>query len=252
MESNLKTDYLKKSLGNMGIRIGEDGANDFVRFHKFLTYWNSKLNLTAVTDWEESVERHYLDSASISLGYPFEAQLNHNDVKVLDVGSGAGFPGIPLKILFPKIQLTLLDSVNKKTDFLVRVVCHLGLDLTCVETERAEILARNDTHRGAYDLVLARAVSKLNVLAELTIPFCKVGGLVIAMKGKSVGSEIATSSKAITALGGEVVDVIDCNGIHRFLKGYLVVLKKVLPTPAKFPRRPGIPLKRPLSGGRGK
>jgi len=252
LESNLKTDYLKKSLGNMGIRVGEDEANDFVRFHKFLAYWNSKLNLTAVTDWEESVERHYLDSASISLGYPFEAQLSHNDVKVLDVGSGAGFPGIPLKILFPKIHLTLLDSVNKKTDFLARVVCHLGLDFTCVETERAEILARNDIHRGAYDLVLARAVSKLNVLAELTIPFCKVGGLVIAMKGKRVGSEIAVSSEAIKALGGEVVDVIDCNGIHGFLKGYLVVVKKILPSPTSFPRRPGIPSKRPLSEGLGR
>ena len=246
MESDLKTDYLKKNLGNMGIRIGEDGANDFIRFHKFLAYWNSKLNLTAVTDWEESVERHYLDSASISLGYPFNTQLNHSDVKVLDVGSGAGFPGIPLKILFPKIQLTLLDSVNKKTDFLERVVCHLGLDFTCVETERAEILARNDIHRGAYDLVLARAVSKLNVLAELTIPFCKIGGYVIAMKGQKVESEIITSTEAITALGGEIVEVINCNRFHRFLKGYLVVLKKVGPTPNRFPRRPGMPSKRPI------
>ena len=252
MDSNFKTDYLRKSLADMGILPNAPVVNDFVRFHKLLMSWNSKLNLTAVTDWEESVERHYLDSASISLGYPFNTQLNHNDVKVLDVGSGAGFPGIPLKILFPKIHLTLLDSVNKKTDFLERVVCHLGLDFTCVETERAEILARNDMHRGAYDLVLARAVSKLNVLVELTIPFCKVGGLVIAMKGKRVGSEIAVSSEAIKALGGEVVDVIDCNGIHGFLKGYLVVLKKVFPTPTRFPRRPGIPLKRPLSGRQGK
>ncbi len=246
MDSNFKTDYLRKSLADMGIRPHVQAVNDFVRFHKFLMSWNSKLNLTAVTDWEESVERHYLDSASISLGYPFNTHLSPKYVKVLDVGSGAGFPGIPLKILFPDIRLTLLDSVNKKTDFLERAVSHLGLDFTCVQRERAEDLGRIDMHRDAYDLVVARAVSKLNVLAELTIPFCKIGGYVIAMKGQKVESEIIASTEAITALGGEIVEVIDCNRFHRFLKGYLVVLKKVVPTPHRFPRRPGIPSKRPI------
>ena len=246
MDSNLKTDYLRKSLGDMGIYLDEKAANDFVRFHNFLMLWNSKLNLTRVTDWEESVKRHYLDSASISLGYSFNAQSNPKEVEVLDVGSGAGFPGIPLKILFPEIHLTLLDSVVKKTDFLERAVSNLGLDLIRVKRERAETLARNDIHRASYDLVVARAVSKLNVLAELTIPFCKIGGLIIAMKGRKVESEIATSARAINALGGEIVDVIVCNKLHGFLEGYLVVMKKVMPTPDRFPRRPGMPSKRPI------
>jgi len=239
--------YLRKCLEEMLLPSSKDAADNFFKFHKFLKIWNSKFNLTAITDWEDSVNRHYLDSASVSLGYPFANRIDRGDIQVLDVGSGAGFPGIPLKILFPEIQLTLLDSVRKKTEFMKRASSHLKLEGTYVKRGRAEILARDDRHREVYDLVVARAVSELNALVELTIPFCKIGGYVIAMKGRKAHSEVSTAIEAIEQLGGELDDIIDCNESHGFLKGHLVVISKIASTPERFPRRPGVPTKRPLS-----
>ena len=167
--------------------------------------------------------------------------------KVIDVGTGAGFPGIPLKILFPHIQLTLADSVKKKTDFCQHIVQELGLGGVEVIHERAEKLGKDDAHREKYDWVIARAVAQLSELAEYLLPLTKLGGKMLAMKGSSGPAEAQTATGAIELLGGQLLQLE-----HLTLPGvtedrYLVIVDKIAPTPEKYPRRVGIPAKRPLN-----
>lgn len=237
---------LKNNLSKMGLPSSREILGQISGFHDFLKSWNAKVNLTTVVTWEQAVERHYLDSAAVTLAYSFEQKSEDQRIKVLDVGSGGGFPGVPLKILFPDICLTLLDSVRKKTVFLEKATAHLGLKSVEILGRRAESAAKEKQHRQAYDLVVARAVAELRVLAELTLPFCKIGGTVIAIKGENISSELEHSSGAIAKLGGKISAIIDCSDRFEFLKSNLVVISKISETPPGFPRRPGIPLKRPI------
>ena len=237
---------LENSLSKMSLPASREILEQFATFHNLLKSWNTKVNLTTVVTWEQAVERHYLDSAAVTLAYSFKKKSEDQRTKVLDVGSGGGFPGVPLKILFPDICLTLLDSVRKKTVFLEKATALLGLEPVEILGQRAESAANEQQHRQAYDLVVARAVAELRVLAELTLPFCKIGGTVVAIKGENISSELENSFGAIAKLGGKISAIIDCSNKFEFLKSNLVVISKIAETPSRFPRRPGIPSKRPI------
>lgn len=228
-----------------------------------LLKWNQKANLTAITTPDGIQTKHFLDSLTCLLGFPgvepaaadgdgplasAVERLNLGEgISGLDIGTGAGFPGIPLKILLPKMKLTLVESIGKKTAFLTGLVETLGLDGTRVITGRAEELAREPEHRERYDVVVSRALSQLAVIAELTLPFCRIGGRSIALKkGEHMTQEIAEGQYAVRQLGGRYVGELSVS-LSLLDPGRIVVaMEKIAPTPATYPRRPGMPAKRPL------
>lgn len=213
----------------------------FERYMQELDRWNDRYSLTAIRDPDKVRVKHFLDS--------FSCYLVMRDTplqKVIDIGTGAGFPGIPLKILLPEIEVTVVDSVRKKTDFCQHVVEVLGLEGIQVIRERAERLAKDPIHREQYDWAVARAVAKMNELAEYLLPFARRGGHMLAMKGASGPAEAHEAVEAIELLGGDLSKVH-----HLTLPGvaedrYLVVIEKEASTPDKYPRRVGVPGKQPL------
>ncbi len=211
------------------------------RYMQELDIWNERYSLTAIHDPEKVRVKHFLDSFSCYL-----VMENTPLRRLIDIGSGPGFPGIPLKILLPKIEVTLVDSVKKKTDFCQHIVDALKLEGIEVVRERAERLAKQPQYREEYDWAVARAVANLRELAEYLIPFVKLGGHMLAMKGDSGPAEAHDAQEAIKLLGGELSKIH-----HLTLPGvaedrYLVVIKKKASTPERYPRRVGIPQKRPL------
>ncbi len=207
-----------------------------------LVEWNKKFNLTAITDPQEIKVKHFEDSLTLSDAYDFSKE----DISVLDIGTGAGFPGIPLKMVFPNIKLTLLDSVKKKTEFLKHIIEKLKLDGVKIVWARAEDFATDN--RGKYDAVVCRALAPLAVASELCLPFVKIGGVFLAMKGKNIDNEIAEGKNAITVLGGEIMRVVSVaiGGGNGKIERDIVVIGKKNPTPREYPRKAGIPKKRPL------
>jgi len=207
-----------------------------------LIEWNNKFNLTAITDPQEIKVKHFEDSLTLSDAYDFSKK----DISVLDIGTGAGFPGIPLKVVFPNIKLTLLDSVKKKTEFLKHVIEKLKLDGIKIVWARAEDFATDN--REKYDVVVCRALAPLAVASELCLPFVRRGGVFLAMKGKNIDKEIAESKNAVTVLGGEIMCVVDVSigGDNSKIERDIVVIGKKNPTPLEYPRKAGIPKKRPL------
>ena len=208
-----------------------------------MTVWNATVNLTAVSGLEEVQTRHFLDSLAVASALP--ATVLDGSERLLDVGTGAGFPGLPLKLAYPRIDLALLEATAKKTAFLRHVVDKLGLEGVDVVTGRAEEEAHRPEMRERFGAVVSRAVARLDVLAELCLPFCAVGGVMIAQKGPKVEEELRQARNAIDILGGRAKDrgmlVTPPVGI-----GTLVVIEKQRQTPTHYPRRPGIPSKRPL------
>ena len=227
----------------LGIDLGGEQVEQFRSYYDELISWNENVNLTAVTGWEEVQERHFLDSLAVASALP-PAILDRSS-RLLDVGSGAGFPGLPLKIAYPRIDVTLLEATAKKTAFLRHVVDRLRLEGVEVVTGRAEEQAHRPEMRERFGAVISRAVARLDVLAELCLPFCAVGGVMIAQKGPEVDEELCEASNAIDTMGGRADDrgmlVRPPVGI-----GTLVVIGKQRATPPSYPRRPGIPSKRPL------
>ena len=205
--------------------------------------WSRRVNLTSVTEWTDVRSRHFLDSLSVSVAIPPDMLQSG---RFVDIGSGAGLPGVPLKIAFPGLRPTLIESTAKKTAFLSDLVATLGLNDLRVCTGRAEDLAQDPELRESFDFAVARAVAGMSTLAELTLPFCRIGGLVIAQKKLDARAEIDQAESAIDAVGGRLLDVREV--LVEGLEGSrtLVVLEKVRATPTRFPRRPGIPAKRPL------
>lgn len=230
----------------LNLRLTDRQLAAFQRYYEELVAWNERFNLTAITEFEPVQIRHFLDSLSCLLAEETRRALNRPVARAIDVGSGAGFPGIPLKIVCPGLRLTLLEATGKKVSFLAHVVEQLGLQRVMALHARAEDLAHDPAHREGYDLALARAVAELPVVAEYTLPFCKVGGWLVAQKGEAGAAEAWRAEAAIQLLGGELRRVL-----HVELPGLpedrsLVVVEKVSPTPKKYPRRAGIPGKRPL------
>ena len=236
---------LREEAAQLGIDLSDPQLRLFRRYYEELVRWRSRVNLTSVTDAEGVRRRHFRDSLSVALAFPGPVG---EGTRLLDVGSGAGFPGLPLKIAFPRLGTTLIEATAKKTAFLGHLVDALGLAGVEVLTGRAETLGREDGLREAFDLVAARAVAGLPALAELTLPFCRLGGLVIAQKGSAVQEEAAGAGRAIEAMGGVLREVVPVPASGRHERRTLVVLEKVAPTPERYPRRPGIPVKRPLQG----
>ncbi|RJQ32541.1 MAG: 16S rRNA (guanine(527)-N(7))-methyltransferase RsmG [Peptococcaceae bacterium] len=225
----------------MGICLTAGQMKSFQVYFDLLRRENKLLNLTAVIEAKDVAIKHFLDSLSCLRAVPFEGRM-----KVLDVGTGAGFPGIPLKICRPELMVTLLESAEKKAVFLGKLI--RGLDLAAVEVirARAEDIGRERGYREGFDRVVARAVARLRVLAEYCLPAVKEKGFFVAMKGIASAEELEEAGKAIRELGGVVKEVFHLNLPFTGENRNLVLVEKIGPTPLKYPRRPGIPLKRPL------
>ena len=213
----------------------------FFTYERELLEWNSKFNLTAIRDVESTRTKHFLDSLSCALAWK-GAPPN----RLIDVGTGAGFPGIPLKIIYPSLKLTLVESVGKKAKFCEHIVHTLGLEHVTVVQARAEELGQNARHRESYDCAVARAVANLNVLSEYLIPFVQVGGMVLAQKGESGPAEAQSAEQAMKLLGGKLKQIIPVHLPGVADDRYLILMDKVAATPPKYPRKPGLAAKQPL------
>ncbi len=226
------------------IALKEEHLEAFRTFQEELITWNERFNLTAITDDTGVQIRHFLDSLSCLLA--LQAGERFGSRRMIDVGTGAGFPGIPLKIVCPAIKLTLLEATGKKVRFLQHIVDQLHLDNVTLIHGRAEELGQDPRHRERYDWAVARAVADLPILAEYLLPLVRIGGRVLAQKGEGAPAEAQRSEWALRQLGGRVRRLVpvDLRGLSE--TRYLVLLDKVAATPEKYPRRPGMPSKRPL------
>lgn len=234
----MNKNLLREELSAVGIEISLEQTDSLTKYYQLLMDWNAHTNLTAITDFREFINKHIIDSL-IPLSF-----LAWNQGSVADVGSGAGFPGIPMAITVPGLNFTLMDSARKRTDFLQDCCGRLGISAKVIQ-ERAETVGQHLQHREQYDFVISRAVAALPVLSELCLPLVRVGGAFASMKGPKAPEEIQAATGAITLLGGSISRVIDY-----FLPGgdkrSLVIIEKTSPTPSKYPRKPGTPEKRPL------
>jgi len=228
----------------LGIELDSVQAGQFESHLRQMLAWNARAGLTRVTDPDEVQARHFVDSLSITECLPSDSL--GPGTSLIDVGSGAGLPGVPLKIAFPSASLALLEANGKKAAFLQGLVGALGLEDAGVVQARAEDAGRRQDLRERFDLVVSRAVAPLEVLVELTLPLCRVGGVVVAQKGEDVKAELDSASNGIELLGGGNTRVCTITPPGSPMARSLVVIDKVSATPGRFPRRPGIPAKRPL------
>ncbi len=228
----------------LGLSLDSGQVEQFNIYYQELVDWNQRVNLTAITGYEEVQVKHFLDSLTVTIA--FKPPLADANLRVIDVGTGAGLPGIPLKILFPDIKLVLLEATAKKAAFLHHISHQLRLENIEIVVGRAETVAHETRNREQFDLVLSRAVASLPALVELTLPFCAIGGSFISQKKGAIDQEMSQATKAIKTLGGDLREVkrIDLEGLTD--ERYLVIIDKVSPTPPQYPRRPGIPAKKPL------
>jgi 16S rRNA (guanine527-N7)-methyltransferase len=238
---------LVRGAQQLGVELDPHQLDLFERYYRLLEAAGSRVNLTSVAGYEVVQQRHFLESLALAPALREAGLLApERRERVLDLGAGAGLPGLPLKIAAPGISLTLLEATARKADFLREVVAELALDGVEVLTGRAEEAARLPGRREAYELVLARAVAPLPTLLELALPFLRLGGLLAAPKGSRVPQEVARSERALAVLGGEVLSVAPLTVPGASHRPRLVLVRKVAPAPEAYPRRPGIPLKRPL------
>ena len=235
------TKQFEKDLAAIGVTLTEEQIHQFLRYYELLVEWNGFMNLTAITDYDEVMKKHFVDSLSLIKTFDVTKK-----VKVIDVGTGAGFPGLALKIAYPNLQVTLLDSLNKRINFLNEVITQLGL--TGVETVhgRAEDFAKPDKLRGKFDLCVSRAVANMSTLSEYCLPFVKVGGEFISYKSEKISEELETATKAISILGGKFDRSTEFNLPDSDIYRNLVVIIKVKESPKKYPRKAGLPSKEPI------
>ncbi len=225
-----------------GLALDSAQLQAFEIYSSTLIEWNQRVNLTRIVEPAEITTKHFLDSLSVCRAL---ANLPP-DISVIDVGSGPGFPGIPLKIVCPEIHLALLEATGKKAKFLQHLVDVLALSHSTVLNARAEEAGKQAAHRERYDVAVARAVAALPVLAEYMLPFVKVGGLMVAQKGQSPVDEAHSAANALGILGGTIKEIrpVEITGLEG--ERHLVVIKKTKPTPRQYPRRPGLPAKKPI------
>ena len=230
---------LYEKVKQIGIELKEEQLEKFYLYMNILLEWNEKINLTAITNEEEIILKHFVDSLTINK-YIEEGK------SIIDVGTGAGFPGIPIKILRKDLKVTLLDSLNKRINFLNEVIEKLDLkNIECIHG-RAEEFGKNKNHREKYDFATSRAVANMSTLSEYLIPFVKVGGKVLAMKGDKAEEELEEAKKAIKLLGGKVENIDNFYLPDSDIKRNIIIIKKIEKTERKFPRKPGTPAKEPI------
>ena len=231
----------KTGLEALGICLNESQLIQFMRYYALLVEWNSFMNLTAITEYDEVCTKHFLDSLSLCKALDCTQELT-----VIDVGTGAGFPGIPLKIAFPNLSITLLDSLGKRVNFLKEVIGALGLEGIEAIHGRAEDYAKPNMLREQFDVCVSRAVANLSSLSEYCIPYVKVGGLFISYKSEKLAEEKAAAEHAVSLLGGEFLEQVEFFLPNSDIYRNLVVIKKGKCTPKKYPRKAGVPTKEPL------
>ena len=225
----------------LALNLNETAIQLFAHYQRLLQDWNQKFNLTSLTEEKEILIKHFLDSLVCFHFMPRSIAFS-----LIDIGTGAGFPGIPLKIVNPYIRLTLVDSVQKKVEFCKLLVKELGLSDVEVLHARAEDIGQDNHYREKFDWSVARAVADLSVLAEYMLPLTAVGGFMLAMKGAEVGQEVEKANPAISLLGGDINQIEKIFLPENFGERNLILIKKIKPTPQKYPRKPGKPTKKPL------
>ena len=240
-EKSVAVDWVQAVRETADVALTADQTRSFDRYRAELIDWNQRVNLTAITEPVAINVRHFLDSLTVfkALAFPMGAH-------VMDVGTGAGFPGLPLGIIRPDLNLTLLEATGKKAAFLKHMVSLLGLGHVQVITARAEEAGQAPEYRQQYDVVLARAVARLPILVEYMLPLCKVGGYCVALKGETASVELKDAERAIHTFGGQFERTVEIKLPGVAETHFLVVLAKVKPTPAAYPRQPGMPAKKPL------
>ena len=234
---------LEIGFSRLGLDLSPVVASQFKTYHRQLVEWNSRINLTSITDYREVQAKHFLDSLTVSTALSDAVKTSG---RLVDVGSGAGFPGIPLKLAYPGMHVTAVESSSKKGAFISHIVDILGADDVEICTRRAELAAREPCYRETFDAAVSRGVASLRVISELCLPFCRLGGVAIAMKKGDIRQEVEDASHAIDLLGGRLKEILPVKEPGLDDDRVLVVIDKVRPTPEKYPRRPGIPGKRPL------
>ncbi len=237
-------EVLKRGAREWGLSLMPEQMEAFELYYRELIIWNERVSLTAIANYEEVQVKHFLDSLSclqVLTSIPPQA-------RYIDIGAGAGFPGLPLKLVHPQMKLTLLEATGKKVRFLEHIVAMLGLREMDIVRGRAEEVGQQPAHRERYEVALARAVAEMPILLEYALPLLTLGGMFVAQKGMEIEDEVEAAQAAMKLLGGQMKEV---RAVH--LPGleaprHLVVVEKVAPTPQKYPRRAGIPAKRPLTG----
>lgn len=239
---------MAEMLAEFNVNLTESQLEEFDIYYDLLVEWNSFMNLTGITEYKEVLLKHFVDSLAINRAVNL-ADTSKN-LSIIDVGTGAGFPGLPIKIAFPHHKVTLLDSLNKRIKFLNHVVDNLNLKSNFNEIEtihgRAEDYATKPEYRGQYDIAVSRAVANLSILSEYCLPFVKVGGIFVAYKSGDYRQELDNSSRALKILGAEVEKICDFTLPGSDIDRSLIIIKKISDTPKKYPRKAGLPGKEPL------
>lgn len=237
----MKTEEFYERLADLGYPLTEHQKKQYERYFELLVEWNEKINLTAITEKDEVYLKHFYDSIAPIL----QGLIENQPIRLLDIGAGAGFPSLPMKILFPELDVTIIDSLNKRINFLHLLAEELGLNGVHFYHGRAEDFAQDKAFRAQFDIVTARAVARMQVLSELTIPYLKVGGRLLALKASNAPEELEEAKTALNLLFSKVEDNLQYalpNGDPRFI----TIVEKKKETPNKYPRKAGMPNKRPL------
>ncbi|WP_251554408.1 16S rRNA (guanine(527)-N(7))-methyltransferase RsmG [Neobacillus muris] len=237
----MNSDQFAASLQEKGIVLTEQQLDQFEKYYETLVEWNEKINLTAITEKGEVYLKHFYDSISAAFYFDFTKPIH-----VCDVGAGAGFPSIPLKIVFPHLQITIVDSLNKRIHFLNHLADKLNLENVHFVHDRAETFGSNPKYRESFDVVTARAVARMSVLSELCLPLVKQGGHFVALKAVNAEEELAAGKKAIATLGGKLEKKFTFTLPIENFERTVILIHKDKPTPKKYPRKPGTPNKTPI------
>lgn len=239
MELQEFTSKFEKLANDINIEIKDDKIEKFFKYMKLLLLWNEKINLTAITEPNNVILKHFIDSLTI-------AKYVKDNTNLIDIGTGAGFPGIPISIINDKCDITLMDSLNKRIKFLDDVVQNININNVRTVHARAEELARNKNYREKYNYATSRAVASLNILLEYMLPFVKVNGYCICMKGTNVQEELQNSKNALNTLGGVIENIEKFELPNSDITRNIIIVKKIKSTTSKYPRRAGMPSKEPL------
>lgn len=241
--SNYDCTSFVENLKEFQIDITKEQINQFIRYYEILMEWNSFMNLTAITDFDEVIKKHFVDSVSLVKALP---DIREKKYTLIDIGTGAGFPGIPLKILFPNLKILLLDSLNKRISFLNEVIDKLELAEIDAVHGRAEDYAKKKEFRENFDICVSRAVANLSTLSEYCIPFVKCNGYFISYKSEKISEEFDSADRAIKILGGKYERQVEFYLPDSDIYRNLIVIKKKETTPSKYPRKAGVPSKEPI------